>query len=234
MTFLQLPIGLPRIAQDGEILNSTARLGRYIGSGRHGTAHEGILNGERVCFKRYHFSWSHALTSNPAKSEYDRLTEARQNLKEIADSMQFPIGWYRDPVAGTVLVSRLVQDYTDAPSQSLKHTSGISESFVHQLEHIFGILAAKEALYNPVAANILVQRTSQTESHPVLIDFTNYESYMHYMGKRVAHFLSPESKRLHITAWHESTLTIARSKVVESPTPSLDELRLPPRLPLPL
>jgi hypothetical protein len=232
MTFLQPPIGLPRIAHDGEILNSGVRLGGYIGSGNHGTAHEGVLNGERVCFKRYHLSWCHAFTSNPAKSEYDRLIDARNNLAEVADSIQSPIGWYRDPVAGTVLVSRLVQDYTGAPSQSLKHTSGIAKSFFHQLESIFAILSAKEALYNPVAANILVQRTSESESRPVLIDFTNYESYVHYMGKRVAHFISPESKRRHIKTWLDATLAVARNKVFEYSPSRLDELSTPPRPPL--
>lgn len=229
MTFLQPPIGLPRIAHDGEILNSCARLGQEIGHGRHGTAHEGILNGERVCFKRYHFSWSHAFSANPAKHEYERLTLARTTLAEIAGSMQSPIGWYKDPIIGDMLASHLVQDYNGAPSRSLKDTPEISRSFFQQLESLLEILTAKQALYNPVPGNILVQRISETESRPVLIDLTNYESYLHYVGKGVAHLISPSSKRRHIAAWLEATRDAATRKVVELQPLSIEVLTLPPR-----
>jgi hypothetical protein len=228
MTFMQLPIALPRVSQDGEILNSCARIGREIGSGRHGSAYEGILNGEMVCFKRYHFSWSHAFTSNPAKHEHGRLLQARQELAEIADSIQSPIGWYKDPAIGHVMVSRLVRDYNGAPSPSLKHTPEISRSFLNQLEIVFECLAAKQVLYNPVAANILVQRVSETESRPVLIDLTNYESYIHYIGKGAAHLISPASKKRDIAAWLDATLLVAQRKVTENGSPSLNDLTLPP------
>ena len=228
MTFFQLPIGLPRIAKDGEILNSSTKIGREIGNGRHGTAHEGVLNGEKVCFKRYHFSWSHAFTSNPAKHEYDRLLKARGTLAEIADSIQSPIGWYKDSIMGQVMVTRLVQDYNGWPSQPLKHTPEISRSFFNQLEGIFEVFAAKQVLYNPVAANILVQRLSETESRPVLIDFTNYESYIHYISKGAAHLISPASRKRDIAAWLHSTLTVAQGKVTENRSLSLNDLTLPP------
>lgn len=227
MTFVHLPQGLPRIARDGEILNPYANVGREIGRGRHGTAHEGMLNGEKVCFKKYHFSWSHAFTSNPAKHEYGRLLQARENLAEIADAIQSPIGWYKDPILGQVMVTGLVQDFNGVPSQSLKYSPGISRSFLNQLERVFESLATQEVLYNPVAANILVQKISDTESRPVLIDFTNYESYLHYVGKGIAHVISPESKRRHITAWLEATLAVARKKVERDST-SFEGLRLPP------
>lgn len=213
MTFFQLPIGLPRVTQDGEILNSCARIGREIGSGRHGSAHEGVLNGERVCLKRYHFSWSHAFTSNPAKHEYDRLLQARANLGDITDSLQSPIGWYKDPVAGTLLATRLVCDSNGAPSQTLKYTPGVSQAFVDHLERIFQKFADREILYNPVAANILVQRTSDNEDRPVLIDFTNYESYIHYIGKGATHLISPGSRKRDIKAWLQATLAVAQKKV---------------------
>jgi len=229
MTFIQLPFGLPRIANDGEILNSHSRLGHGIGSGRHGTAHEGVLNGEKVCFKRYHFSLSHAFTSNPAKDEYGRLLRARNDLSVIADSLQAPLGWYKDPVIGPVLVTSLVRDYTGAPSRSLKETPEISSSFLKQLEGIFEHIADRGILYNPTPANILVQRTSSTESRPVLIDFTNYGNYLHYPAKGVAYLFSPSTKARHIAKWLEATLTVARGKVEGAHAPSLDELTLPPR-----
>lgn len=228
MTFMQLPIALPRVSQDGEILNSCARIGSEIGSGRHGTAYQGMLNGEMVCFKRYHFSWSHAFTSNPAKHEYGRLIQARQELAEIADSIQSPIGWYKDPTMGQVMVSRLVRDYNGTPSPSLKDTPEISRSFFSQLELVFDSFAAKQVLYNPVAANILVQRLSETESRPVLIDFTNYESYIHYICKGAAHLISPASRKRDIAAWLNASLSLAQRKVTENRTPSLNDLTLPP------
>jgi len=229
MTFIQLPFGLPRIANDGEILNSHSRLGHGIGSGRHGTAHEGVLNGEKVCFKRYHFSLSHAFTSNPAKDEYGRLLRARNKLSVIADSLQAPLGWYKDPVIGPVLVTTLVKDYNGAASQSLQNTPEISNSFLKQLEEIFTHIAERGSLYNPTPANILVQRTSSTESRPVLINFTNYENYLHSPAKGVEYLFSPSTKARHIAKWLEATLTVARGKVEGAHAPSLDELTLPPR-----
>lgn len=233
MTFFQLHIGLPRVTQEGEIRNSSTRLGSEIGSGRHGTAHEGILNDERVCFKRYHSSWSHLFTTNPAKHEFGRLVQARTKLPELADSLQSPIGWCRDRIVGPLLVSHLVQDCDGAPSQPLKYTAEISRSFFRQLEMIFETLATQDVLYNPVAANILVQRTSDTESRPILIDLTNYESYLHYVGKGVTHLVSPASRSRHISKWLEASLNAARRKVVEprTTTTSLEDLSLPPRVP---
>ena len=228
MTFFQLPVGLPRVSQDGEILNSCARIGREIGSGRHGSAHEGVLNGERVCLKRYHFSWSHAFTSNAAKHEYGRLLQARANLADVADSIQSPIGWYKDAVMGPVLATRLVCDHDGSPSQSLKYTSGVSQAFVDHLERIFDKFADREILYNPVAANILVQRTSDGEHRPVLIDLTNYESYLHYIGKGATHLFSPGSRKRDITAWLQATLAVARKKVTGEAASSKG-LTLPPR-----
>jgi hypothetical protein len=227
MTFFQLPIGLPRVTQDGEILNSCARIGREIGSGRHGSAHEGVLNGERVCLKRYHFSWSHAFTSNPAKHEHGRLLQARANLADVADSLQSPIGWYKDPVVGTVLATRLICDHDGAPSQSLKYASSISQAFVDRLERIFAKFAEREILYNPVAANILVQRTTDNEDRPFLIDFTNYESYIHYIGKGATHLISPGSRKRDITAWLQATLAVARKKVHDGAA-SMEGLIFPP------
>ena len=228
MTVFQLPIALPRVTHDGEILNSCTRIGREIGSGRHGSAHEGILNGEKVCFKSYHFSWSHAFTSNSARHEYGRLLQARKDLPEITDFIQSPIGWYQDPLKGHVLVTRLIQDHNGAPSMPLKYTPEISPSFLNQLESVFESFAAKQVLYNPVAANILVQRTSTTESRPVLIDFTNYESYLHYIGKGAAHFISPASRARDISAWLQATLRIAKEKTIERSSCSLSDYTLPP------
>jgi hypothetical protein len=126
------------------------------------------------------------------------------------------------------MVSRLVRDYNGAPSPSLKHTPEISRSFLSQLEIVFECLAAKQVLYNPVAANILVQRVSETESRPVLIDLTNYESYIHYIGKGAAHLISPASKKRDIAAWLDATLLVAQRKVTENGSPSLNDLTLPP------
>lgn len=229
MTLFQLPIGFPRVAKDGEILNSCARIGREIGSGRHGTAYEGILNGERVSFKKHHSSWSNAFTSNPAKHEYGRLLQARDDLAAIADSLQAPLGWYKDPILGPVLVTTLVRDYNGATSQSLQQTPQISNSFLKHLESLCEHLADRKVLYNPTPANILVQITSPTESRPVLIDFTNYESYFHYPAKGLAYLLSADNKGRHIARWLEATLAIAREKVDGGHHTSLDELRLPPR-----
>lgn len=227
MTFFELPIRLPRVSQDGEILNSCARIGREIGSGRHGSAHEGILNGERVCLKRYHFSWAHAFTSNAAKHEYGRLLQARAHLADVADSIQSPIGWYKDAVMGPVLATRLVCDHDGSPSQSLKYASGVSQAFVARLERIFEKFADREILYNPVPANILVQRTSDGEHHPVLIDLTNYESYLHYIGKGATHLISPGSRKRDISAWLEATLAVARKKATDVAA-SMEGLILPP------
>ena len=227
MAFFQPPIGHPRVSQDGEILNSCAQLGREIGSGRHGSAHEGVLNGERVCLKRYHFSWSHAFTSNPAKHEYGRILQARANLADVADSLQSPIGWYKEPVVGTVLATRLVCDHNGSPSQSLKYAASVSQAFVDHLERIFEELADREILYNPVPANILVQRTADGEHRPILIDLTNYESYIHYIGKGATHLISPGSKKRDISAWLQSTLTVARRKV-NGVAASMEGLILPP------
>jgi hypothetical protein len=229
MTFIQLSFGLPRVTKDGEILNSHAHLGREIGHGRHGTAFEGRLNGEKVCFKKHHSSWSNAFISNPAKHEYGRLVEARNDLCGIADSLQAPRGWYNHPTIGPVLVTTLVQDYNGAPSQTLKQTPAISVSFLKQLEGIFEHIADRGFLYNPVPSNILVQKTSPTEGRPVLINFTNYESYLHYPAKGVAYLLSSANKARHISKWLETTLTVARGKVAGAHAASLDELTLPPR-----
>jgi hypothetical protein len=171
---------------------------------------------------------SNAFFSNPAKHEYGRLVEARKDLCGIADSLQAPRGWYNHPTIGPVLVTTLVQDYNGAPSQTLKQTPAISVSFFKQLEGIFEHIADRGSLYNPTPANILVQRTSSTESRPVLIDFTNYESYLHYPVKGVEYLLSPSTKARHIAKWLEATLTVARGKVEGAHAPSLDELTLPP------
>lgn len=228
MTFIQLSFGLPRVTKDGEILNSHAQLGREIGHGRHGSAFEGILNGEKVCFKKHHSSWSNALISNPAKHEYGRLVQARKDLSGIADSLQAPRGWYKHPTMGQVLVTTLVQDYNGAPSQTLKQTSEISSSFLKQLQEIMTHIADRGVLYNPVPSNILVQRSSSAESRPVLIDFTNYESYLHYPAMGVEYLFSPATKACHIAKWLEATLAVARGKVAGTYTASLDELTLPP------
>lgn len=228
MSFIQLPFGLPRVTKDGEIVNSYARVGDAIGFGRHGTAHDGVLNGERACFKRYHVSWSNAFTSNPAKYEYGRLLKARSDLSSIADSLQAPIGWYKDPIVGLLLVSHLVRNYDSSPSQSLKQTPEISQSFLQRLEGIFEQLTIRQVLFNPTDANILVQKISASESRPVLIDFTNYENYLHYPAKGLAYLLSADNKARHISQWLEVTLAVARGKVAAGNATSLNELRLPP------
>jgi hypothetical protein len=228
MAFIQLPFGLPRVTKDGEILNSHAQLGCEIGHGRHGTAFEGRLNGEKVCFKKHYSSLSNAFISNPAKHEYGRLVQARKDLCGIADSLQAPRGWYNHPTIGAVLVTTLVQDYNGGPSQSLKETPWISESFLKQLEGVFKHIADGGMLYNPTPGNILVQKTSPTESRPVLIDLTNYESYLHYPAKAVAYLLSSANKGRQIAKWLEATLDVARGKVEGGYTASLDELRMPP------
>ena len=157
-----------------------------------------------------------------------RASKARKDLSGIADSLQAPLGWYKHPTIGPLLVTTLVQDYNGVPSQTLKDTPEISTSFLKQLESIFECIADRGILYNPVSSNILVQRISSTESRPVLIDFTNYESYLHYPAKAVAYLLSSANKGHQIAKWLEATLDVARSKVGEGDTASLNELRLPP------
>jgi hypothetical protein len=103
----------------------------------------------------------------------------------------------------------------------------VSQAFVDHLERIFETLADREILYNPVPANILVQITPDGEHRPILIDLTNYQSYLHYMGKGVAHLIAPETKKRHITLWLQSTLTVARKKVNGSAA-SMEGLILPP------
>ena len=229
MTCLQLPVGIPHIAKDGKILNSCARIGRKIGSGRHGTAYDGILNGEKVCFKKHLTGWSNAFISNPAKHEYGRLVQARADLAGIENSLQAPIGWYKDPLVGAVLVTSLIRDYNGAPSRSLEETAVITPSFLQELEGIFEYVADTGSFYNPTPANILVQRISPTESHPVLIDFTNYENYLHYPVKGVACLLSAGNKVRHVAKWLHATITVARGKVDAGNTISFNELRLPSR-----
>jgi hypothetical protein len=103
----------------------------------------------------------------------------------------------------------------------------VSQAFVDHLERIFEELADREILYNPVPANILVQRTADGEHRPILIDLTNYESYIHYIGKGATHLISPGSKKRDISAWLQSTLTVARRKV-NGVAASMEGLILPP------
>ena len=229
MTYIHLPIAPSRITPDGEILNSRVRIGTEIGRGRNGIAHTGVLNGERVCLKTYRPNLVDLIRSNPAKNELHRLLRARKELPEIADSLQAPIGWYRDSLAGPVLVTRLVRDHNGAPSNNLENTPRISPSYYGLLESVFGTLSEKKILYNPVPANILVQCTSATESRPVLIDLTNYESYAHYSAKRIAHLFSIATKEIHISTWLKATLASAKEKVSGSSHVSYETLKFPPR-----
>ena len=61
----------------------------------------------------------------------------------------------------------------------------------------------------------------------MLIDFTNYESYLHHPVEGVEYLFSPSTKARHIAKWLEATLTVARGKVEGAYAPSLDEVTLP-------
>lgn len=229
MTYIQIPLGLPRVNPDGELINSSVRIRAEVGKGSHGTAWRGTLNGQTVCVKVYPTPLFKASCSNEAKEEFSRLTRARQDLSDISDSIQKPIGWYRDPQLGPVLISHLVTDYDGAVSSNLKQAPSITMSYYLQLEKLLDRIVASRSLYNPVPVNILIKRISPGESRPVLINFSNYERYSRYPGKALARILFADTYQMTRETWVQRTKEYAQGKVVEPGAAPLSALVLPAR-----
>ena len=208
-----------------EIVNSRSWLVAPIGRGNHGSAYIAMVNNDQVCLKAYHLF----LDRNPAKVELDRLQRARNELPEIKEYLQEPRGWLSDGTLGPLLVTNLVVDYSGRPSRTLQETCKVSQDFYAELERVLSVFPKKGVLYNPVTANILVQRVSETESRPVLIDLTNYNSYRHYPGKACLHLFSAETVKGRVAVWIDKTLREVRQKVCASEGGGFNSLSLPPR-----
>ncbi|MCO6430189.1 MAG: hypothetical protein J5J00_04960 [Deltaproteobacteria bacterium] len=199
-------------AHGSEIASSTLRFGEPIAHGRHGAAYHGECQGRAVCLKAFK-PVVFDCVRNPAREELNSLEKARSELGEIASHLQVGLGWANHRYHGPILISELVLNYDGTVSRNLAQESSVSREFVASLRSILECFIEKERLFNPVAPNILVQRTAPDESSPVLIDFANYERYLHYPLMLFQHSFAPGSKVKRIEAWVNQTLTLCEAKI---------------------
>jgi len=229
MNLITLPISPRKISPEGELLGLTfPRFYEKIGVGNHGSIFRGVLDNQPVCFKAYNSLLVRLLT-NPARSEFEALSQAQSDLYPLREHIQQGVGWYQHRGIGPVLVTRLVADFDGQPSKSLLHTATITSEYMSKLTELVTLFPKYNLFFHATLANILVQRVSPFENRPVLIDLANYQREWRYIGHAIKSSVSSSARIQRIQRWADNTLQLAARKVGAPicDNSSICDLRLP-------